>query len=93
MFNSLCLIVENLRICYLSGSPTKFADMQFADQSKEICILVYLRNLRLQIEPKNLRIKKNSCKFATSVNDTPGQLPPVLTALAINLTPVSTGAP
>jgi hypothetical protein len=39
MFNSLCLIVEDLRICYSwTGSPTKFADfadMQFADQSKK----------------------------------------------------------
>jgi hypothetical protein len=60
MFNSLCLVVENLRICSLrTGSPTKFADLQFADQSKEICRLVYLRkftDLRLQIETKNLQI-------------------------------------
>jgi hypothetical protein len=37
----------------------KFADLQFADQSKEICIFVYLRkftDLRLRIETKNLQI-------------------------------------
>jgi hypothetical protein len=60
MFNSLCLVVENLRICSLqTGSLTKFADLQFADQSKEICRLVYLRkftDLRLRIETKNLQI-------------------------------------
>ncbi len=38
MFNSLCLMVENFWICNLRiGSPTKFANLQFADQSKEIC--------------------------------------------------------
>jgi hypothetical protein len=56
MFNFLCLMVEYLRICNLRmahqqnlriGSPTKFADLQFADQSKEICELAYLRNLRI----------------------------------------------
>ena len=53
MFNSLCLIVENLRIYNLRiVSPTKFADWQFADlqfvdQCKEICDLAYLRNLRI----------------------------------------------
>jgi hypothetical protein len=53
MFNSLCLIVENLRICNLQiVSPTKFldwqfADLQFVDQWKEICGLAYLRNLRI----------------------------------------------
>ncbi len=48
MFNSLCLIVENLRICNLrTGSPKKFADLQFADQWKEIWGLAYLRNLRI----------------------------------------------
>ncbi len=37
MFNSLCLMVENLRICNLrTGSPIKFAD-----QSKEIYGLAY----------------------------------------------------
>jgi hypothetical protein len=31
-------MVENFRICNLQiGSPTKFANLQFADQSKEIC--------------------------------------------------------
>jgi hypothetical protein len=47
-----------------TGSPTKFADLQFADQSKEICRLIYLRkftDLQLRIETKNLQIKKNSC--------------------------------
>jgi hypothetical protein len=40
--------VENLRICNLRiGSPTKFADLQFADQWKEICWLTYLKNLRI----------------------------------------------
>jgi hypothetical protein len=62
MFNSLCFMVENLRICSLwTGSPTKFADLKFVDQSKEICRLVYLRkftDLRLRIETKNLQIKK-----------------------------------
>jgi hypothetical protein len=62
MFNSLCLLLENLQICSLrTGSPKKFADLQFADQSKEICRLVYLRkftDLRLRIETKNLQIKK-----------------------------------
>jgi hypothetical protein len=53
MFNSHCLIVENLRVCNLrTGLPTKFADLQFldlqfADQYKEICGLAYLRNLRI----------------------------------------------
>ncbi len=48
MFNSLCFIVENLRICNLRiVSPTKFADWQFVDQWKEICGLAYLRNLRI----------------------------------------------
>jgi hypothetical protein len=78
-------LMENLWICNLgAGSPTKFADLQFADQSKEICGLKYLRNLRMRIEPKNLRIKKKQlrgylCKFATVVNNTGGKLPPVLT--------------
>jgi hypothetical protein len=41
-------MAENLRIGNLRiGSPTKFADLQFADQSKEICGLAYLRNLRI----------------------------------------------
>ncbi len=48
MFNSLYLMLENLRICNLRiGSPTKYADLQFADQSKEIWGLAYLRNLRI----------------------------------------------
>jgi hypothetical protein len=48
MFISHCLIVENLRVCNLrTGSPTKFSDLQFADQYKEICGLAYLRNLRI----------------------------------------------
>ncbi len=53
MFNSVCLIVENLWICNLRiVSPTKFADWQFADlqfvdQWKEICGLAHLRNLRI----------------------------------------------
>ncbi len=48
IFNSLCLIVENLWICNLrTGSPTKFADLQFADQWKEICGLAYLRSVRI----------------------------------------------
>jgi hypothetical protein len=50
----------NLRICSLrTGSPTKFADLQFADQSKEIWKIIYLRkftDLRLRIETKNLWI-------------------------------------
>jgi hypothetical protein len=38
MFISIRLMVENLRICNLwTGSPTKFVDLQFAVQSKEIC--------------------------------------------------------
>jgi hypothetical protein len=33
-------MVENLRICNLqTGSPTKFADLQFADQSKKFADL------------------------------------------------------
>ncbi len=48
IINSLCLIRENLWICNLRiGSPTKFADLQFADQWKEISWLAYLRNLRI----------------------------------------------
>ena len=62
MFNFLCLIVEILRTCNLrTGSPTKFADLQFADQSKEICRLLYLRkftDLRLRIETRICRFKK-----------------------------------
>ena len=76
MFNSLCLIVENLRICNLQiVSPTKFADWQFADlqfvdQWKEICGLAYLRNLRIcdcGFSPRICRFKKqllgHLCKF------------------------------
>jgi hypothetical protein len=49
-------MVENLKICYLgTGSPTKFADLQFADQSKG-----YQQNLRIC----NLRI--NQKKFVDS---------------------------
>jgi hypothetical protein len=37
MFNSLCLIVENLQ----TGSPTKFADLKFGDSHiSEICGIV-----------------------------------------------------
>ncbi len=66
---------------WLTKKICGFADMQFADQSKEICELAYLRNLRLQIEPKNLRIKKKQLQIchqcqrypwptATSINNT-----------------------
>ncbi len=52
-------MVENLWICNLrTGSPTQFADLQFADQSKEMWTRISkkLANLRLRIEPQNLRI-------------------------------------
>ncbi len=71
MFKSLCLLVENLRICNLRiGSPTKFADLHFADQSKEICGLAYLRNLWIfdcRLRPRICGFKKNSC-FAIFAN-------------------------
>jgi hypothetical protein len=50
MFNSLCLMVENLRICNLRFAICGLAhqqNLQFADQSKEICGLAYLRYLRI----------------------------------------------
>jgi hypothetical protein len=41
-------MVENLWICnLLTGLPTKFADLQFADQSKEICGHAYLKTLHI----------------------------------------------
>jgi hypothetical protein len=54
-------MMENLRIFNLqNGLTTKFADLQFADQSKEICKLALVSkkfsDFRLRIEPKNLRI-------------------------------------
>jgi hypothetical protein len=56
-------MVENLRICNLRiGSPTKFADLQFADQSQVICGLAYLRNLRIcdyGLSPRICGLKKN----------------------------------
>jgi hypothetical protein len=37
MPTSLCLMVKNLRVFNLqTGSPTKFADLHFADQSKKL---------------------------------------------------------
>jgi hypothetical protein len=37
MLNSLCLMVKNLRVFNLqTGSPTEFADLHFADQSKKL---------------------------------------------------------
>ncbi len=99
MFSSLFLVVENLWICNLrTGSPTKFADLQFAVQSKETCGLTYLKNQRICDCGLSLRIcgfKKKQlcghlCKFATDVNNNGGKLPPVSTTLGVNLPPVST---
>jgi hypothetical protein len=64
-------MVKNLRMCNLrTGSPTKFADLQFADQSKEICGLSYIRNLRIcgcGLSPRICGFKKqlfgHLCKF------------------------------
>jgi hypothetical protein len=71
MLNSLCCLVENLRICNLrTGSPIKFADLQFADQSKEICGLTYLKNLRIcdcGLSPRICGFLKKSC-LATFAN-------------------------
>jgi hypothetical protein len=72
MFKSLCLIVENLRICNLrTGSPTRFLDLQFADQWKEICGLAYLRNLRIcdcGLSPRICGFKKTVAWPATFAN-------------------------
>jgi hypothetical protein len=51
--HSFCLMMENWRIIDLpTGTPKKFADLRFVDQSKEICRfeicgLAYLRNLQI----------------------------------------------
>ncbi len=47
-FLKRCLILSVLQICnWRTGSRTKFGDLQFADQSKEICGFPYLKNLRI----------------------------------------------
>jgi hypothetical protein len=61
MFISLCLMVENLQICNLwTGSPTKFADLQFA-----ICSAIK-RNLRICDCGLSLRI----CEFKKKLHGT-----------------------
>ncbi len=62
MFNYLCLMVENLRICNLRicnlriGSPTKFAICGSIKRNLCIRISQKFAELWLRIEPKNLRI-------------------------------------
>ncbi len=76
-------MVENLRICNLwTGLQLNLwiCNLQFVDQSKEIYILAYLRNLQLQIEPKNLLIKKTGCA-ATFANLPPVSMIPVANCL------------
>ncbi len=62
MFNSLCLMVENLRICNLwTGSATKIADLQFAicgsiKRNLQTSMSQKFVDSQLRIEPKNLPI-------------------------------------
>jgi hypothetical protein len=62
MFHSLCLMVDNWRICNLrTGSPKKFADLQFEHQSKEICRFVDLKKcLRAHLRKFAICVKKTS---------------------------------
>jgi hypothetical protein len=65
MFISLCLMVENLRICNLrTGSPTKFEDLQFAIWS------AIKRNLRICDCGLSLRI----CELKKKLHGTPWQI-------------------
>jgi hypothetical protein len=72
----------------------KFAVLQFADQPKEICGLAYLRNLRTcdcGLSPRICGFKKIVARPSLQIchRDTGAKLPLVLTALAVNLPPVS----
>jgi hypothetical protein len=99
-------MVENWWICdLLISSPKKFADLQFVDQSKEICGfeicgLAYLRNLRIcdcrlstricRFADLKKHLRAHLCKFAIGVNDTSRKLLPLVsTTSAVNLPPVS----
>jgi hypothetical protein len=64
----------------------QFADLQFADQQKDICAI---GDCGLVIVDLKKQLRDHHCKFATGVNDTDGNLPLVLTTQAVNLPPVS----
>ncbi len=63
MFNSLCLIAENLQ----TGSPTKFADLKFADSHiSEICRFE-IADWTQKFADLKKQMRGHLCKFATGV--------------------------
>ncbi len=62
-------MVENLQ----TGSPTKFADLKFADSHiSEICGIAIADSAQKFADLKK-NMRSHLCKFATGVNDTCGK--------------------